>query len=112
MKLSRGIVVLGSLLLVSQLSQAGTLVLSGTVPDRGYTINTSIKSTSQKVTITPNENSELTVYISANAKPQRMPQSVEESAPQIKNLQKEINWVKLTQLKQLDGDYRVKVVAP
>ena len=109
MKISRGIFALGSLLFVSQLSLAGTLVLSGTVPDRGYTI---VVAQPQKVTITPNKNSELTVYISANAKPQRMPQSVEVSAPQIKNLQKENNWVKLTQNKELVGDYRVKVVAP
>ncbi len=110
MKLSHEIIVLGSFLVVSQLSQAGTLVLSGTVPDRGYTI---LEAKPQKVIITPNKNSELTVYVSSNpVKPQRMPQSVDESAPQIKNLQKENNWVKLTQLKQLVGDYRVKVVAP
>ena len=109
MNLSARIAIIGSFLLVSQLSHAGALILSGTVPDRGYTIQEKL----QNVTITPNKNSELTVYVSSNAvKPQRMPQSVEENAPQIKNLQKENNWVKLTQLKQLSGDYRVKVVAP
>ena len=110
MNLSARIAIIGSFLLVSQLSHAGALILSGTVPDRGYTIQEKL----QNVTITPNKNSELTVYVSSkDLKPQRAPQSVEESSPKImKTLQKENKWVKLTQLKQLVGDYRVMVVAP
>jgi hypothetical protein len=88
---------LGVVVSVNAVAAAGsaTLVLSGVVPDRGYTVDGR--------TITPNEDTELKVFVANYQQASRGPAS-ENSTPS--------KWTELTGPKLLTASSYVKVVAP
>jgi hypothetical protein len=88
---------LGVLVSVNALAAAGsaTLVLSGVVPDRGYTIDGR--------TITPNEDTELKVFVANYQQAARGPASDSSEGSK---------WTELTGPKILTASSYVKVVAP
>ena len=97
-----------SFILLAQSGLTGTLVISGTVPARGFTLFNDLSNTKQ---IRPNQGSELKVYIGQAQIGDRNPQSVTDTKkPQ--NIEEIQNWKMLTGPKALSAINFVRVVAP
>lgn len=93
------------LVLLAQSGISGTLVISGTVPARGFTLD-KINSN-----IRPNLGSELKVYVGTVPTGGRSPQSVQVDRKPY-NLAEIQNWKVLTGPKALSAVNFVRVVAP
>ncbi len=96
-----------SVVLVNCVCTAGTLVLSGVVPDKGYTV---LSRAAGSQVLVPNEGSELKVYVSEIKSASRSPQSVDEKLDS-----KKINsnrWSKLVKQQTITTSSYIKVEAP
>ena len=94
-------IVLTLTLIMVQSAVSATLFLSGTVPDRGYTVSS---KTSNQQTLVPNEGSILKVFVANLNQSQRGPASVGNS--------KNTVWTVLTGPKKLTVSSYVRVEAP
>lgn len=97
-----------SFVLLAQSGFAGTLVIAGTVPARGFTLYNDESNNRQ---IRPNLGSELRVYVGSIPVAERSPQSVSINRKSY-NLSEIQKWKMLTGPQALSALNFVRVVAP
>ena len=105
---TNAILFIGFILLAQSGFSSSTLLLSGVVPVRGFTVFDDISKAKQ---IRPNQGSELAVYIGEAKNKDRNPQSIS-STKKSQNIAAIQNWKLLTGPKALSAINFVRVVAP
>lgn len=95
--------------LISQLAFSGTLVLSGTVLDTGFSIQNSNSAKTQQISL--NRGTGLKVYVSQMAVNNRSPQSVDLDVMATSDSANS-NWKRLEKTQNLTASSYIRVKAP